>query len=176
MTDEPTPGMIGPSPSERGLPAVPADPTEHAVRFSRLWQDRIEPEAGRIMREVGIPPDRIGSRDIENGVRRNFFPDEGGGGGFGTDGGINLDSGIFNPALMDHYGTEAAKAWAHASVDVRARAIIPHEDIEWRTGSHDLAVELSPETELSIGRHARKLLRIIRLGAQDFRGGSSRSR
>jgi hypothetical protein len=32
MTDEPeSPGMTGPSPSERGLPAVPDDPAEHAA-------------------------------------------------------------------------------------------------------------------------------------------------
>jgi hypothetical protein len=167
MADEPPfPGMTGPSPSERGLPAVPTDPAEHALQFSRIWQDRIEPEAGRIMAEVGLPPERIGSRDIERGERRNFFPDEGSGGGFAPDGGVNLESGIFNPALMDHYGPEAARAHAHASVDVRARAIIAHEDIDWRTGSRDLAVEHASDTDLNIGRHARKLLRAIRLGAR----------
>jgi hypothetical protein len=59
-----------------------------------------------------------------------------------------------------------SNTYTHASVDVRARAAIAHEDMEWRAGSHDQAVEYSPETDLNIGRHARKLLRVIRLGAQ----------
>jgi hypothetical protein len=160
------PGMIGPSPSERGLPTVPADPAEHAADFSRQWRDRIEPEAGRIMREVGIPPERIGSRDIEHGVRRNFFPRERDGGGISPGGGINLDSGIFNPRPMAHLGPEARGAWEHASVKVRAKAAIAHEDMEWRTDSHEMAVELAPETDLNIGAHARKLLRAIRIGEQ----------
>jgi hypothetical protein len=167
MTDESeSPGMIGPSPSERGLPARPADPAEHAVEFSRRWQDRIEREAGRIMREMGIPTERIGARDIADGVRRNFFPNERDGGGLATGGGVTLDSGIFNPELMAYLGPEARSAWMHASVRTRAKACIAHEDMEYLTGSHDLAVELAPETDLPIGRRARKLLRAIRLGEQ----------
>ncbi len=174
MTDDPNPpGMIGPSPSERGLPAVPTEPVGHAVQFSGYWQDRIEPEAGRIMREVGIPPDRIGGRDIAGGFRLNFFPDERDG-GLGVDGGINLDSGIFNPEQMSHLGEETCKAWLHASVQTRVRAVIAHEDREWRAGTHELAVESAPETDLNIGRQARKLLRVIRRGEQGFRGGVCR--
>jgi hypothetical protein len=170
MTDEPDPpGMIGPSPSERGLPAVPADPADHAADFSRRWRDRLEKEAGRIMEQVGIPPERIGGRDIAAGVRRNFFPDERDGGGLSTVGGVNLDSGNFNPAQMDHLGPEAARAWKHARVQTRAKAAIAHEDMEWRAGTHEAAVELAPETDLSIGRKARRLLRAIRLGEQRLR-------
>jgi hypothetical protein len=67
---------------------------------------------------------------------------------------------------MAHLGPEASCAWEHASVDTRSRAAIAHEDMEWRTDSHEMAVELAPETDLNIGRHARKLLRAIRLGEQ----------
>jgi hypothetical protein len=169
MTDEPPPGMIGPSPSERGFPIVPADPARHAVEFSRRWRDRLESWAGRLMEEVGIPPERVGGRDIAAGVRRNFFPDERDGGGLALDGGVNLDSGIFNPAQMDHLGEEAATAWLHASLEVRAKAVIAHEDMEWRAGTHEGAVEFAPETDLKIGGRARKLLRAIRLGEQRHR-------
>ena len=167
MSDEPnSPGMIGPSPSERGLPAIPTDPADHAADFSRRWRDRLEQEAGRIMERVGISPGRIGGRDIAGGVSRNFFPDGRDGGGLSPAGGINLDSGIFNPAQMDHWGPEASAAWAHASARTRAKAAIAHEDMEWRAGTHDAAVELASETDLNIGGKARKLLRAIRLGEQ----------
>jgi hypothetical protein len=43
MTDEPdSSGMIGRSPTERGLAAVPADPGDHAVQSAREWQDVAE--------------------------------------------------------------------------------------------------------------------------------------
>jgi hypothetical protein len=42
-------------------------------------------------------------------------------------------------------------------VPTRAKAIITHEDMEYRTGSHDLAVEFAPETDPPVGRHARRL-------------------
>lgn len=158
--------MIGPFPSDRGLPLVPADSGEHAIQFSHRWRDRIEPEAGRLMKEVGVPDERIGGRDIAAGVRRNFFPDELDGGGLAPNGGINLDAGIFNPAQMDHLGKDASTAYAHASVRTRSKAAIAHEDMEWRIGTHEGAVEFAPETELAIGGKARKLLRAIRLGEQ----------
>jgi hypothetical protein len=160
--------MTGPSPSERGLPAVPTDPAEHATDFARRWRDilEVEVEAGRIMAEVGIPPGRIGGRDIAASVRRNFFPDEQNGGGLSVDGGINLDSGIFNPEQMVHLGPEAQEAWLHARVRDRVRAVIAHEDMEYRTGSHEMAVEHAPETGLLVGGRVRKLLRAIRLGEQ----------
>ena len=44
MTGDPKepPGMIGPPPSARGVPAVPADPAEHALHFARDWSDVAE--------------------------------------------------------------------------------------------------------------------------------------
>jgi hypothetical protein len=139
---------------------------QSANRVARRWQDRLEAEAGRIMGEVGIPPERIGARDIASGVRQNFFPDERDGGGLATGGGVTLDSGIFNPELMAILSPEAREAWAHASVRTRAKACVAHEDMEYRAGTHELAIELAPEKDLLIGRHARKLLRTIRLGEQ----------
>jgi len=94
------------------------------------------------------------------------WSDERDGGGISPGGGVNLDSGIFNPQQMAHLGPEASEAWGRASVQVRAKAAIAHEDMEWRTGSHEMAVELAPETDLLIGEEPRKLLRSIRLGEQ----------
>jgi hypothetical protein len=63
-------------------------------------------------------------------------------------------------------GHQAARAWEHASAEDRAKACVAHEDMEWRTGSHELAVELAPETDLNIGGRPRALLRVIRRGEQ----------
>jgi hypothetical protein len=71
----------GVSPSARGLPAIPADPAEHAVRFAREWQDVAEIYVQRRMRELGIPEDRIGAIEYAEGsVRRAFDPDRRAGG------------------------------------------------------------------------------------------------
>lgn len=102
-----------------------------------------------------------------------FFPGEREGGGLSPGGRINLDSGIFNPARMDHLGPEAAIAWAEASAKDRAKACIAHEDMEYRTGTHEGAVEHAPETDLKIGEPSRRLLRIIRRAEQRRSGGSS---
>jgi hypothetical protein len=49
--------------------------------------------------------------------------------------------------------------------------------MEYRTGSHEAAVELAPETDLPVGGRPRALLRAIRLGEQSIRrGGSSQDR
>ena len=64
----PNPGMIGPSPSERGLPAVPADPALHAGQSAREWSDVAETFVRRRMKELGIPKARIGSTDHRHGL------------------------------------------------------------------------------------------------------------
>jgi hypothetical protein len=178
MSDEPeSPGMIGPSPSERGLPAVPADPAEHAGRFAREWQDVAETYVKRRMKELGIPEERIGSSDHRHGLGRSAFnPYERDAGGVSPGGRLNVDSGVLNPEQMSHLAPPAPEAWRKARLRTRIDAAIAHEDMEWRAGTHEAAVELAPETDLPIGRKPRALLRAIRLGEQGFRGGASSPR
>lgn len=167
MSDVPeSPGMTGPSPSERGLPAVPADPAEHARRVAREWQDVAESFARRRMKELGLPPEQIGSSDHKRGGGRHaFFPEEMDGGGVAPGGRISIDSGVLNPDL--HLVTD----WRKATLRHRITATIAHEYEEAISGSHESAVERAPETELPVGGHVRKLLRAIRLSEQEFRGG-----
>jgi hypothetical protein len=84
------------------------------------------------------------------------------GGGNSPGGRLNLDSGLFNDDLMQHVGPRADKIWRRASIETRAMAILPHEEIESRGYSHEEAVEMAPDTELPITHAARELLRIIR--------------
>jgi hypothetical protein len=166
MTDEPDPpGMIGPSPSERGLPAVPADPAEHAKRVAREWHDVGESYVRRRMKELGIPEVMIGSSDHERGGDRYaFFSDEIDGGGVAPGGRISVDSGILNPE------PHPIRAWSDQILRLRIDAIIAHEFEEAIGGTHEYAVENSPETDLPVGGAVRKLLRAIRLSEQGFPG------
>ena len=117
------------------------------------------------MEKMGIGKDRIGAKDRRNNVEwRAFFPDEQDGGGNSPGGRLNLDSGLFNDDLMKPMGAKADRAWRRSSVETRAMAVLPHEDIESRGYSHDEAVELAPDTALPITHAARELLRIIREG------------
>ena len=164
MTDEPA--MIGPSPSERGLPAIPADPAVHARRVARQWSDVCESYVRKRMRELGIPEDKIGASDLEHGIRKAaFMPHETGGGGNTPDGRLNIDSGILNPGLFKHLGLEASEAYAKAPLRVRVDAGIAHEFEEARGGGdHQYAFEHAPDTKLPISRAARELARKIREG------------
>jgi hypothetical protein len=174
MPDEPNlSGMFGPSPSERGLPAIPADPAEHARRVAREWQDVAESFVRRRMKELGIPPERIGSPDYRFGADKLAFnPHELDAGGVAPDGRINVDAGVLNPEQRTHLGPPAPEAWRKVRLRTRIDAAIAHEDAEWRNGSHAAAIELAPETDLPVGGEPRKRLRSIRLGSSGFRGGS----
>jgi hypothetical protein len=169
MTGDPKPPcMIGPSPSERGLPAVPADPAVHARRVAREWSDVGEAYARRRMRELGVPEEQIGSSDHRRGGERHaFFPDEADGGGIPPGGRISIDSGVLNPEL------HPVKEWANETLRRRIDATIVHEYEETKGGTHSDAVEHASETDLPVGGRVRKLLRAIRLSEQGFPGGSS---
>jgi hypothetical protein len=81
---------------------VPADPAEHARQFAAVWADRFEAYAQRRMREVGVSEPYVGTVDVEHRMdRRAFFPDQSVGGRNIHRRGINLDSGILNPELID---------------------------------------------------------------------------
>jgi hypothetical protein len=142
---------------------VPADPAEHARQFAGEWADRLESYTRRRMREVGVPEHLIGTVDVENRIeRRAFFPHQGIGGENIHRRGINLDSGILNPALLDESSDpELRSKWAHARLRDRADAVIAHEFAE-ATGDeprdHPAAVEKAPDTRLGISEGARRLL------------------
>jgi hypothetical protein len=118
------------------------------------------------MEELGIPGDRIGSNDRLHGLEgRAFNPYERDGGGISTGGRINIDSGLLNPdQITEQYGKKAGKLWAKSRLRDRQDALIAHEEEEWRTGSHDEAVKVAPETELPITDKAREILRETRKG------------
>ena len=71
-------------------------------RFARDWADLLEAYARRRMREVGVREDLIGVPDLDGAIeQRAFFPHESEGGHNIHQRGINLDSGILNPNLVD---------------------------------------------------------------------------
>jgi hypothetical protein len=146
---------------------VPADPADHAEDFAHRYADKLDWLAGIHMEEHGIPNDRIGSNDHDNGlIGVAFDPYERDGGGVSRAGQINLDSGSFNPDLLTkEYGKKAGTLWAKSSLDDRWQALEAHEDMEWRMGwDHDLALQKAPETDLPISDHARRILFEMRRG------------
>jgi hypothetical protein len=151
--------MIGPSPSQRGLPAVPADPAEHARHVAREWQDVGESYVRRRMKELGIPEERIGAIEhAEGGVRRAFSADEQMGGTCDQFGRLYVDSGCLNPKLLAWKGS---RVWPKASLRDRIDAIIAHEYEEHRTGGHEAALKAASRTELKVGEGARRILKAM---------------
>ncbi len=110
--EEPPPGVIGLPPSARGLSPIPADPSEHAVRSAREWEDVVEAYVQERMHELGVPEEKIGAIDFLHGKgRRAFVPQEQKGGTVDEFGRIFVDSGFLNPDLVDPFGPEASAAW-----------------------------------------------------------------
>jgi hypothetical protein len=144
---------------------VPADPAEHARQFATDWADRFEAYARRRMREVGVPEDWIGTVDVEHRIdRRAFFPHQSGGGRNLHRRGINIDSGILNPDLIDaREEPELSLLWRKARLKDRADAVIAHE-FEEASGAlplqHEEAKRKAPDTPLTISAASRRLLRI----------------
>jgi hypothetical protein len=144
---------------------VPADPAEHARQFAAMWADRLEEYARRRMREVGVREDWIGTVDIEHRIdRRAFFPQQSVGGDNIHQQGINLDSGILNPDLIDaRRAPELSSQWSKARLRHRADAVIAHEYEEASCDlplQHEEAKRKAPETQLRIDEAARSLLRV----------------
>src|SRR5437868_635159 len=76
------PGMVGTPPSAHKLPAIPADPSEHAKDFALRYYEPLETVTRQRMRQLGIPEDRIGMLDPEFDFRiAAFHPTELDGGG-----------------------------------------------------------------------------------------------
>jgi hypothetical protein len=141
----------------------PSDPAAHAQDFGLRYADWADYIVSQPMLDLGIPPERIGTPDLLFGIRHAaFHPQYRNAGGVSPDGRITIESGIFNPALMDPLGEPAATAWRVTRLSVRLNAVIAHEYEEGNSGSHAHAVENAPETDLPIGAPARALLRAIR--------------
>jgi len=152
------PVMIGTPPSAR---QVSADPGLHATDFSHRYADLINFHVENRMMEFGIDPNRIGSSDIDYGIRHAaFHPQDTIGGSNGAGGRLTVDSGVFNPDLM--FGQHAEKVWPKARFRDRLDAIIAHEYEEAKGLSHVAALAHGPDTELPIREGARKLLRSMR--------------
>jgi hypothetical protein len=149
----------------RTTPVTPRKPDRRDAEGARAYAIEnavaLDQWAALFMTKLGI--ENIGASDRQNNVEwRAFFPLEGDGGGNSPGERLNLDSGLFNDDLMLPVGPRADKAWRRASVETRAMAVLPHEEIESRGHTHEEAVEMAPDTELPITHAARELLRIIR--------------
>ena len=156
------PAMIGLPPSERGLKAIPDEIEEHAKDFAARYWELLEAIARKRMREVGVPEDRIGMLDTDNGFRvAAFHPHRTVGGEVHHQTGrINLDAGIFMPDLLaEGMPPELSSLHAKSRTSVRQDAIIAHEFEEGVHGDHVAAVEHAPDTTLMIKEEARRLLR-----------------
>jgi hypothetical protein len=165
------PAMIGTPPSAS---QVPLDPGLHARDFVNRYAIPLDRYCAIRMQEVGIAEARIGSSDHKCGIPWCAFnPHEATAGGVATAGRITMDSGVLNPEKLAALGFPAADAWRRSRLRDRIDATIAHEDMEYRTGSHEAAVDLAPETDLPIGEAARALLRAIRLGERSIRGGGA---
>ncbi len=152
------PGMTGPSPSERGLPAVPADPAEHARRAAREWHDVAESYVKRRMKELGIPDEMIGAGDAYRGIPpQAFVPEERTGGYITT--GITINSGVLNPELLK--GGKGGRIWPKARLRDRIDAIIVHEWEESKAVDHVAALKAAAKTELPVTDGARRILKAM---------------
>jgi hypothetical protein len=117
------------------------------------------------MREVGVPPDRVGMIDPDHDFRlAAFHPQQlDGGGVHPPTGRINLDAGLFTPGILDEtMPPDVSSLYDQSRASVRQDAIIAHEFEEGLWGSHEAAVEHAPDTKLTIKEEARRILRAQR--------------
>ncbi len=139
----------------------PEDPADHAEDFARREFSWIVYVVSQRMLDVGIAPEKIGTRDPKLGIGdAAFHPHERLGGGISPDGRFTVDSGLFNPALLDPLGSEASASWARAGLRDRLDAVVAHEYEEHLSGTHEGAVERARRYQklLLIREKARQLL------------------
>src|SRR6266403_1639786 len=106
-------------------PEIPAD---HAEDFAHRYSSWVDFVVSQRMLDLGIPAERIGASDHEHGIRHAaFHPHFRNAGCVSPDGRITIESGLFNPSLMDHLGSRVAQAWAEAKLSVRLNAVLAHE-------------------------------------------------
>jgi hypothetical protein len=143
----------------------PPDPGDHAQDFSRRYADWADYLVSQRMLDLDIDASRIGTPDFDHGIQHAAFqPDYRNAGGVSPDGRIVIESGLFNPARMDHLGPEVSRAWGRARWRDRLDAVIAHEFEEHASGSHEGAVERAADAHLPIREGARQLLRVIAEG------------
>ena len=150
--------MIGPSPSERGLPAIPANPAEHAVQSAREWSDVAGTYVKRRMKELGILDDMIGAGDAYRGIPPRAFVAEERTGGYITTG-ITVNSGVLNPDLLK--GGKGGRLWPKARLRDRIDAIIAHEWEKSKTVDHVAALKAAAKTDLPVTDGARRILKAM---------------
>jgi len=157
------PAMIGTPPSAKPMWH---DPAAHAIDFSKRYAEPLDQYVTVRMEDLGIPKDRIGSSDHDHGIDWCAFnPYEDTGGGVGTEGQINVDSGIFNlELLIQSYGKKAGTLWARSPLPDRIDAIIAHEISEAEHATHEAALKAAPQTEMPITHRAREILRAMERG------------
>jgi len=151
------PAMIGTRPSRRGMWP---DPAAHAEDFAHRYFVPLDRAVAIRMEELGIPRDRMGSRDRAHGIAWCAFnPYERDAGGNGPGGRVNVDSGVLNPELLtEDYSGKTAELWRRSRLRGRIDAIIAHEMSEADYGPHETALKMAPHTELPISDHARRIL------------------
>jgi len=112
---------------------------------------------------LGIPKDKIGNADFVNRqAHRAFIPYLRSGGDATPGYGINADSGVLNPALMDnHPPPELSSAWRRSRLRDKIDAIIAHELEEEAGVSHDEAIQRAASSRLGITEGARTILRVM---------------
>jgi hypothetical protein len=80
---------------------------------------------------------------------------------------IYVDSGVLNPELnAEAIGPEASRLWAKSRLRDRIDAVIAHEHLEGQGVLHDEVVQRGPETDLPVGKNARRILRSIAEGVR----------
>ena len=150
---------------------IPADPAEHAQDFGLRYDEPIERCVPKRMRQLGVPEDQIGMIDPDCDYRLAAFHHwETNGGGVTIQGRINVNSGVFNPDLLEGRASpEAAQLRRKSRVRDRLDAVIAHEHTEGlnvtAVGRFDAAHALTevevPNTLLPISEGGRNLLRAI---------------
>jgi hypothetical protein len=158
------PAMIGTPPSKRPMGH---DPAAHAKDFALRYAEPLDYAVSQRMMELGIPDDRIGTRNVGHGPPRLAFQPHGEvGGHIYASGEILVDSGLLNDDLLKKdYGKKAARLFERSRLRDRLDSILAHEFEEHRHGmDHGAAVRFAPETELPISDRARRILEEMRKG------------
>jgi hypothetical protein len=136
----------------------PADAADHAQDFALRWADRLDEYCAVRMEELGIPPEKLGAPDEDQGKPwRAFDPNERRGGAITT--GIVVDSGCLNPELLK--AKKGSRTWSKAKLRDRIDAIIAHEFEEDQHGTHAKALRAATWTRLPVSDGARRILRAM---------------
>jgi hypothetical protein len=153
------PAMIGLPPSVR---QVPEDALLHARQFAREYADKLENYVEGRMHALDLSDNQIGLPDASRGLPWAVFHPNGTTGGSVIGDAIAVNSGVFNPELLDErYNPEIGKTWAKTRLRDRIDAVIAHEIAEGQAGTHEGAEQLAADTELPVSEGTRRILRAM---------------